>query len=220
MRALAFAAAFFLAGGAFAQSSGRVCHLTAFAGAVRGQSQHVHSSGMEITDRFEVSGKTAGAGFGCDWPVGNSVSWFQGFDADLAGADASGESRDLTVVGPAVTSGTRIDRLGSLRVRIGRQVSPAFSLYATAGAGYALAKATIASDDGESYSDSRNIYGGVLGGGVEAKLVRALSLRLEYLYFAFAKKSFFSPPPAGFVDRGGGLDPELHVLRVGLSLDF
>lgn len=220
MKALVLAAALLAAGSAFAQSGGRVCHLTAFAGAVRGQSQHIHSSGMEITDRFEVNGNMAGAGFGCDWPVGTSASWFNGFDADLAGADASGESRDLTLVGPTVTSGTRIDRLGTIRARIGRQVSPAFALYATAGASYALAKATIASDDGQSYSDSRNIYGGVLGGGVEAKLARALSVRLEYLYFAFAKKSFFSPPPAGFVDRGGGLDPELHVLRLGLSLNF
>ena len=215
MKAFALAAAVLFAGSAFAQST---CHVTAFAGAVRGQAQQIHSSGQPITDEFELSGSTAGLGVGCDWLYGGT--WFSGFDADLASADITGEGRDFPDIGPTVTSGARIDGLATLRVRIGKQVSQAFSLYATAGAGFARARATVAADDGRSFSDTQKLYGAALGGGVEARLTKALSARLEYLFFKFAKQSFFNPPPPVLADRGGGLDPELHVLRLGLSLNF
>ena len=215
MRALAFAAAFLFGGSAFAQS---VCHLTAFAGAVRGQAQQIHSSGQPITDDFELSGSTAGLGVGCDWMYGGT--WFSGFDADLASADITGEGRDFGNIGPRVTSGARFDGLATLRARIGRQVSQAFSLYATAGAGFARATATVVADDGRSFSDTQKLYGAALGGGMDARLTKALSVRLEYLFFKFAKQSFFNPPPPVLADRAGGLDPELHVLRLGVSLNF
>jgi opacity protein-like surface antigen len=216
VRALAFAAALLPAGGALAQSA---CHVTALAGAVRGQSQHLYTSDQPITDRFEVGGGTAGLGAGCDWLYGGT--WFSGFDLDLAGADVSGETRAIGEVGPTVTSGTQIDGLATLRARIGRRVSPIWSVYGTAGAGFARATATVKADDGRFFADTQKLYGAALGGGVEAHLTQVLSVRLEYLFFKFAKKSFFDPPPPPVhIKFGGGVDPELHVVRVGLSLNF
>lgn len=223
MRPLAFTAFLLATACAYAQPT-RTCFIGALAGQAFGQSQHVSSAG-EVTDRFEVSGRTAGVGFGCNWPradwvAGPQSAWLFGVEADLAGADASGAARDLTAVGPMVTSETRFERLATLRGRVGFQPRPAFLLYGTAGLGVGWARAAIASDDGQRYEEAQKLVGAVVGGGGEYWVARKLSLKLEYLYFAFAKKAFFDPPPAGFVDRRGGIDPELHVVRLGANLHF
>lgn len=218
MRALVvLAAALLFAAQAHAQAAARACYAGVIAGTLFGQSTHLHSSGGEITDSFQLSGRTAGVTLGCNWPRG---TWLVGLEADIAGADASGHGRDHGVVGPGVTSGTRIDRLATLRARLGYPASPRLLLYASAGASGGWVKATIETDDGLSFSESQKLYGGVLGGGAEYWLARVLSAKIEYLYFAFAKKAFFDPPPPGFLDRAGGLDPEVHVVRVGLNVHF
>jgi outer membrane immunogenic protein len=217
MRVALFIAAVMLAAQASAQPAARGCYAGVLAGKVFGQSTHLHSSGGDITDNFDLSGRTAGVALGCNWTRG---TWLTGVEADLAGADASGKGRDMGFVGGSVTSGTRFDRLATLRARLGRFTSSRLLLYASAGVSGGWAKATIEADDGRSFSDAQKLYGAALGGGAEYWLMRGLTAKVDYLYFAFAKKSFFDPPPPGFIDRGGGIDPEVHVVRVGLNVHF
>jgi len=202
----------------------RSCFVGALAGQAFGQSQHISSSGP-VTDRFEVSGRTAGVSVGCNWPrtawvAGPQSAWLFGVEADLSGADASAATRDLSQVGPTVTSETHFDRLATLRARVGFEPRSRWLLYGTAGLGVAWARAVIASDDGQRYEEAQKLPAVVVGGGGEYWLGRRLSLKLEYLYFAFAKKAFFDPPPPGFLDRRGGIDPELHVVRLGANVHF
>jgi outer membrane immunogenic protein len=202
---------------ASAQARSRDCHAGLFGGAVFMQSRHVNSNGGDITDRFDVNGRNAGAFLGCDWHRGTS---FIGVEADLAGVDASGTARDLTNVGPTVTSGTRLDRLATLRARLGYAPRVPWALYGTVGVGVGWAQASIAADNGASFTDRQKLYGIAVGGGAEYRLARAISAKLEYLYFAFEQKAFFDPAPAGFADRGGGIDPEVHVVRLGINVHF
>lgn len=223
MRPFALIVLLLAAAGAHAQAS-RTCFIGALAGQAFGQSQHTSAAGP-VTDRFEVSGRTAGLGFGCNWPraawvAGPQSAWLFGVEADLTGADASAAARDLSTVGPTVTSETHFERLATLRARAGFEPSPRLLLYGTAGLGAAWAKAVIASDAGQRYEEAQKLAGVVVGGGGEYWLGRRVSLKLEYLYFAFAKKAFFDPPPSGFVDRRGGIDPELHVVRLGANFHF
>jgi opacity protein-like surface antigen len=214
-----------LLGAACAQAQpARTCFIGAVAGQAFGQSQHLSSS-APVTDRFEFSGRTAGVSFGCNWPraewiAGPQSAWLFGLEADLSGADASAAARDLSTVSPTTTSETRFDRLATLRGRVGFEPRSRLLPYGTGGLGVAWAKAAISNDAGQRFEEAQKLVGAVVGGGGEYWVARLVSVRLEYLYFAFAKKAFFDPAPAGFADRQGGIDPELHVVRLGVNLHF
>ena len=44
--------------------------------------------------------------------------------------------------------------------------------------------------------------------------------KAEYLYVDFGNAAYFNPPPAGFINRTGGVPPYEHILRLGLNHTF
>ncbi|MBN8921179.1 MAG: hypothetical protein J0H62_11100, partial [Rhizobiales bacterium] len=44
--------------------------------------------------------------------------------------------------------------------------------------------------------------------------------KLEYLYVDFENKAYFTPAPAGFVDRAGGVRLNDHIVRAGINYRF
>ena len=96
-------------------------------------------------------------------------------------------------------------------------------IYVTAGGGAAPVKAKVC-PNGASGSvcavESQTLYGLVGGFGAQWRFARHWSVKSEFLIFGFEKRAYMNPPPPGFADRGGGLDPEVQLARIALSFHF
>ena len=191
------------------------------AGGVWGQSRHVHSTSTAITDKFDLSGSAAGAGFGCMWAARGR--WAAGFSADWMHTSGKGHAQDQLPFNPNFTSETSLDWIATLRLVTGYQDGPGM-LYVTAGGAAAPVKATVcpigATGGASCAIQSQTLYGLVAGFGARWQFARHWSVRSELLFFGFEKRPYLDPPPAGFADRGGGLEPEVRLARVGLSFHF
>jgi opacity protein-like surface antigen len=195
------------------------CQLDLLAGGVFGQSQHLHSSGTPITDKFDLSGSAAGAGFGCTWAARGR--WVAGVSGDWMHTTGKGHSQELPP-NTNFTSETEVDWVGTLRFVGGYQDGPGM-LYVTAGGAASAIKAKVCPTGGTNAScaiQSQTLYGLVAGFGAKWQFAKHWSVRSELLFFGFEKMPYLDPPPPGFVNRGGGLEPELRLARVGLSFHF
>ena len=197
------------------------CHIDLLGGGVFGQSRHVHSSATQITDHFDLAGRAAGAGFGCTW-FGNR--WASGVTGDVMRTTGKGHAQDQPPFNTSFTSQTEIEWVATLRLVVGYHGgSRGNMLYLTGGAAAAPIKATVC-PLGASGSlcavQSQTLYGLVGGFGSQWQFARHWSLNGEVLFFGFEKRPYLQPPPPGFADRGGGLEPELGLARMVLSFHF
>jgi opacity protein-like surface antigen len=197
------------------------CQIDLLLGGVFGQSQHIHSSATPITDKFDLKGPAAGAGFGCTW---HRNRWATGVLADFMHTTGKGHSQDRAPFNTNFTSSTELDWLAALRLLIGYRSSPGSMLYVTGGAAAAPIKATVcplgATGGSSCAIESQTLYGLVGGIGAQWQFARHWSVKGEYLVFGFEKRAYLNPPPAGFADRGGSLEPEVQLARIGLSFHF
>ena len=196
------------------------CQFDVLLGGVWGQSQHLHSSGTPITDKFDLSGSAAGAGFGCTWA--SRGHWATGFSADWMHTAGKGQAQDKLPFNPNFTSETQLDWIATLRLVAGYQDGPGM-LYVTAGGAASPLRAKVCPIGATNAScaiQTQTLYGLVAGFGAKWQLAKHWSVKSELLFFGFEKRDFLDPPPAGFADRGGGLEPELRLARVGLSFHF
>ena len=196
------------------------CHVDLLLGGIYGQSQHIHSSTTPITDRFDLRGPAAGAGFGCTW---SRSRWATGVTADLMHTTGKGHSQDQAPFNTNFTSHTELEWLGTLRLVVGYQSRPGNMIYFTGGAAAGPVKAK-ACPNGASGSacaaQSQTLYGLVGGFGAQWQFARHWSVKSEFLIFGFEKRPFLNPPPPGFADRAGGLEPEVQLARMALSYHF
>jgi len=195
------------------------CQLDVLLGGAGGSSQHVHSSGSLITDKFDLSGSAAGAGFGCTWAARGR--WVTGFAADWMHTTAKGHSQELPP-NNGFTSETLLDWIATVRFVVGYRDGPGM-LYLTAGGAASPFKARVCPTGASNAAcaiQEQTLWGLTGGFGAQWRFAKHWSVRSELLFFGFEKQGFLDPPPAGVVDRGGGLDPELRLARVGLSFHF
>jgi len=119
---------------------------------------------------------------GFDWQSGPIVI---GGVLEVGTTDASSSVTGFSTTPASYTFTREIEMIADLRARLGVTVTPTTLLYATGGGSYAqldtdftttnTANAVVEALDDES-------FGYVLGGGVEQKLGRNLSVGVEYLY--------------------------------------
>ena len=115
--------------------------------------------------------------------------------------------------------------LATARAKAGFAVNNDVLIYATGGLAMAGAKASISHlVDGNSplVSDSQTLTGWVVGGGVEYKLSRSVSLGAEYLYANFGKQDF-NFTNAGVLAGaaiGSESDAKVNIVRVSLNYHF
>ncbi|HYR35461.1 MAG TPA: outer membrane beta-barrel protein [Burkholderiales bacterium] len=195
------------------------CQLGATAGAVYGRSQHVHSSGFEFTDPFNVNGRAAGVLFGC-LAARNRLRY--GAALDLMDASATGYQQDRPP-NENFFSETSFDWIGTMRAVGGYQLDPRVTLYLTGGLAFSGVKIRVCAVSGAFAgtcgASSANVWGVVGGVGTQVRLWRRWSLSAEYLAFGFENKEF--PTPVGpFADRGGGVQPQAQVFRAALNFHF
>ena len=196
------------------------CQFDILLGGVWGQSQHVHSSGTPITDKFDLSGSAAGAGFGCMWAARGR--WATVFSADWMRTNGKGHAQDVGSIGPNVTSETLLDWIATVRFVAGYRDGPGM-LYLTGGGAAAPFKAKVCPTGASNAAcaiQEQTLYGLVAGFGAAWQFAKHWSVRSELLFFGFEKRGYLDPPPPGYADRGGGLEPELRLARVGLSFHF
>ena len=175
-------------------------------------------------------GGVFGGQIGYNWQFGTFVA---GLEVDSSWADLK-DSQSATESGTVVINGIRlpfsltdtlsskVDYLGSARVRAGFLLTPDWLIYGTGGVGWAHDSITAAetltiggASATFSASDSKNHVGWAAGGGVEYKLLQNLLLRAEYLHYGFGSETYnFS----GFGSFNSKLS--VDVVRGGLSYKF
>ncbi len=158
----------------------------------------------DVDDRLHnprPKGGVFGFGGGYLWQYG---AWVGGVEVDY-GFSSEKETQTLVDALTETVTNTfrltsKIDALGSARLRVGYLLTPGLLAYGTAGLGFGRARVsasdticatgtteclTILDDTAKA-----NLFGWVAGGGVEFKLFEHLRLRGEYLHYDFGSTGF------------------------------
>jgi outer membrane immunogenic protein len=172
---------------------------------------------------------------GFDEQFGNVVA---GFVLEGGRTEARSDVTGFTTTPASYTISREIDFMIDLRARAGFTVTPSTLVYATAGGSYARLDQDFSTTNITNTSlgiGGRDTHGFVVGGGVEQKLGRAVSLGLEYLYRQYDDEEFTvrlgrgtSPATSPFIlGNAEGTDFrrssdqfELHSLRAVLHFRF
>jgi outer membrane immunogenic protein len=144
-------------------------------------------------------GGVFGFGGGYLWQYG---AWVGGLEVDYGfSSEKDNQSISQTVGGTTETLAlhSKIDALGSARVRAGYLLMPSLLAYGTAGVGWGRSEIsitdTLCSRGTQcivpiSLSAKENQFGWVAGGGMEFKLFQHLRLRGEYLHYDFGSTGY------------------------------
>lgn len=196
-----------------------------------------------------LDGFLSGGQIGYNWQF--TDNFVVGLEADVSGVSVRGGGGFGNIVanGPAsyaVTSATlrrSLEYLGTVRGRLGYAVTPNILVYATGGLAFGGANQTLTLQQtlvpsalvartvkGNQYD---NLVGWTIGGGAEMALSRALSAKLEYLYYDLGQLSLSGSgmSPFAFSNIATGAVPLVnasaistringHLLRLGLNYRF
>jgi outer membrane immunogenic protein len=156
-------------------------------------------------------GGVFGFGGGYNWQYG---TWVTGVEVDYGFSDEKEtQSADIPVKcpdspGAAAVICTRtdsvhskIDALGSARLRLGYLFTPNLLAFGTAGLGWGRSELSASETDcigtkcnTESSIAKPNLFGWVAGGGLEYKLFEHVRIRGEYLHYDFGSTSYAFQP--------------------------
>jgi outer membrane immunogenic protein len=173
------------------------------------------------------SGFIGGGQIGYNWQAG---PWVLGAEVDLSGLNAkSSESINPFFSGkrrsPATYS-SQYDWLLTARLRAGVTVAQNWLLYVTGGLAVTHVNDSInGQPDGSTdatWSESKTLYGGVVGGGVEYAFSRNWSAKAEYLYSKFEDTT---PPLTAIAhpltDKPvASFSHDLSLVRIGINYKF
>lgn len=205
--------------------------------------------GATNTIGARLNGFLSGVQAGYNWQFSDRL--VAGFEADVAGAGVRGGGGFVNgaAAGPAsfaVTSAKlnrSLEYLGTVRGRLGYAVTPNILAYVTGGLAFGGANQTVRLQQtlvpsaffarGMKGDQFQNMVGWTIGAGAEMALSRALSAKLEYLYYDLGNLSLsgYGLPPLAFKDLAGGATRLVdvsqlrtringHLLRVGLNYRF
>lgn len=196
-----------------------------------------------------LNGFLAGAQAGYDWQF--AESFVAGLEADVQGAGVRGGGwfGNGVAASPAsfVVSSAKLNRgleyLGTVRARVGYAVTPTILVYATGGLAFGGANQRVSIQQtlepsalltrGSKGDQFQNMVGWTVGAGAEMALSRALSAKLEYLYYDLGELSLSgnAVQPLAFTGLAGGATRLVdvsrlhtrisgHLLRMGLNYRF
>jgi outer membrane immunogenic protein len=177
-----------------------------------------YSWGKIKPDDFDIGGLTDGAlhnpkpkggvfgfGGGYNWQYG---AWVGGLEVDYGFSDEKDNQSfsfndcvqlsSVQSCGDNISLNSKIEALGSARVRAGYLFTPNLLAYGTAGLAWGRAKVSVSLDDCDSIicsiSAKTNLFGWVAGGGLEYKLFEHVRVRGEYLHYDFGSTSYAFQP--------------------------
>jgi outer membrane immunogenic protein len=138
-------------------------------------------------------GGVFGFGGGYLWQYG---AWVGGLEVDYGFSDEK-ETQTVTFSDQEITSvsmHSKIDALGSARLRAGYLFTPNLLAYGTAGLGWGRSKLSFTEcfgpTDCATLSAKPNLFGWVAGGGLEYKLFEHVRIRGEYLHYDFGSSGY------------------------------
>src|SRR5258708_234015 len=142
-----------------------------------------------------------GFGGGYNWQYG---AWLGGVEVDYGFSDEK-EHQRFTGCSDVVTRAelscrvsvglnSKIDALGSARLRVGYLFTPNLLAFGTAGLAWGRAKVDVNFDDEFSLISKTNLFGWVAGGGLEYKLFDHVRIRGEYLHYDFGSTGYAFQP--------------------------
>jgi outer membrane immunogenic protein len=201
------------------------CYIGAQGGLNWGRSRHDGSppGPTELTPYFRLSGGEAGVEYGCNYQL--SPNWVFGTESDFSWTSKRGSSFDTGPGGnPTFQSTTREHWFSTTRVRLGYSWDRTL-LYVTGGLATARVEADLSVPGLGLFGESKTLWGGVVGAGIEQAIGGGWSLKAEYLFMAFQNKAytFGDNPvlgPAGLNAWRTGLNLSDHVIRVGVNYKF
>lgn len=179
-------------------------------------------------------GFVGGGQLGFNYQAGK---WVAGIEADYSFANVDGDetySNTYTSGGPPVTRNVlftqsqSLDRLATVRARLGFVPIDPLLIYVTGGVAFARVHFATTSAflglGGTTYSGSgsADLTGWTAGAGAEYALSRNWSVKLEYLYVDLPGTSvvgFPSPPTPAFRTQAH-FENNLHQVRAGLNYKF
>lgn len=180
-------------------------------------------------------GFVGGGQLGFNYQAGK---WVAGIEADYSYAKVNGEdsySNSFTFAFLGINRNVlfaqsqSLDRLATIRARLGFTPVDTLLIYVTGGAAFArvhfstsstfLPISAIASFSG---TGSANLTGWTAGAGAEYALSRNWSVKLEYLYVDLPDTSVLGIPTPSFpgVFTRANFDNDLHQVRAGLNYKF
>ena len=149
---------------------------------------------------LKPKGGVFGFGGGYLWQYG---AWVGGLEVDYGFSDEKEDrsfrifnecdvevSRRLESCGGRINVHSKIDALGSARVRAGYLFTPNMLVYGTAGLGFGRSEVNTAN----VFIAKPNLFGWVAGGGLEYKLVEHVRVRGEYLHYDFGSTGYAFQP--------------------------
>jgi len=182
----------------------------------------------------------AGVQAGYNWQAANSP-WIIGIEADVSAVDGDGTNTCLAYSGQFVSANCRVQEraFGSITGRVGRAFgSQGRALaYIKGGAAFLVDDISITTNAPDYLAQASNSASGTrlgwtLGAGVEYALSPAWSVRAEYDYARFGRRSIDAPgggflttpfDPTSLTNMPGQpthATQDMHLLKVGLNYHF
>jgi outer membrane immunogenic protein len=180
-------------------------------GAWGGAALRNNATGADQAPRFDLGGGLFGVTAGINAQGANSVL---GLEADISATSKKGSTSEFPP-NAAFSNEVREQWLSTLRGRVG-YARDNWLVYATGGAALANVANSIVAPSG-TISDQQWHWGWTAGGGVEVKLNRDWSAKIEYLYVGLQDKSFFNPTPGPVLPGNQRLHLDDHIVRVGVN---
>lgn len=164
----------------------------------------------ELDGRFRLEGASIGAQIGHNWILSNGM--IAGLEADFS---LSGIQGDAFFGGKHQSSD--LNHFGTVRGRLGKEISPGMLAFATAGLAYGNFTDGMLLTTMHDWTTTR--LGWTAGFGIEKELGERVSLKFDYLYMDFGRANHNFSDNVGFTDVTGTarFDNDLHTFRVGLN---
>jgi outer membrane immunogenic protein len=187
----------------------------------------VSSFGVLATPSLKPSGFIGGGQVGYNWQTG---PWMLGAEVDFSGINAKSERHVDSFFsgkhGTTATYSSQYDWLFTARLRAGVTVAQNWLLYVTGGLAMTHVHDTIAGFPGGpdlvTWSDSKTLFGGAIGGGVEYAFSQNWSFKAEYLYTKFndTQPTITDTSIIGAAPPIANFRHDLSVVRAGINYKF
>lgn len=179
----------------------------------------------------QPKGFIGGGQIGYNWQTG---PWVLGGELDFSGLDLkANQSVTPFFVGKgtpnSATFSSQYDWLATARLRAGVTLAPNWLLYVTGGLAVTHAKDSITGTNffgpntSVTWSDSKVLYGGTIGGGLEFAFATNWSAKVEYLYAKFNDTTPLETASTNvnFLVRPiSTVNHDLNIVRVGINYKF
>jgi outer membrane immunogenic protein len=169
-------------------------------------------TGTDVTPAFNLNGGLIGVTTGAQLQNGQ---WVLGYESDTSITSKKGGALELAP-NVGLSADVKERWLSTYRGRIG-VAQDNWLFYATAGGALASVQHGITTPAGGQIGETHWHWGWAAGAGVEWKVSREWSAKMEYLYVGLQDKSYFNPNPVAGLPSDQRVRLDDHLVRVGVN---